>query len=100
MMASETVNSVLAAEKENDRKLTEAKEQAAKIIADANMKAQSVLDDAVAEAKAKAARITAEAQKKADEIADHPPGDESSSGNHDGQLFAAAVKAVKERALR
>lgn len=99
MMASETVNSVLAAEKENDRKLSEAKEQAARIISDANTKAQSVLDKAVADAKAKAAQITAEAQKKADEIADHPPGDTQSFGNHDGQLFAAAVKAVKERAI-
>lgn len=100
MMASETINSVLAAEKENDRKLSEAKEQASKIIAEANVRARSILDQAVADAKAKAAQITAEAQKKADEIADHPPGDEVSSGNHDGQLFAAAVKAVKERALR
>lgn len=98
-MASETVNAIFSAERANAEKVAEAKAKAGGIIADADAEAAAIASKIIDEAKQKARLIEAEAQKKAASIAD---GSESNSNDDliaDKERYAAAVSAVKAKAL-
>ena len=99
-MASETVNAIFRAEKENAEKTADAKEKAAAVIAEAEAKAAAVTEKVIDDAKQRARRIIAEAEEKAAVIRGKTDEDDADGDIvTDKARYASAVAAIKSEVL-
>lgn len=99
IMASDTVNNILEAEKESEEKIAEAKRNAARIKAEAEERAAEIVKQSIDEAEKKAKSIVFAARQKAEEIENSPVTSESDKTAVDKEKYKSAVQAVCERVI-
>lgn len=99
IMASDTVNNILAAEKESEEKIAEAKRNAVFVKVAAEESAAEIVKKSIDEAEKKAKSIVFTARQKAEEIENSPFTSESEKTAVDKEKYKSAVQAVCERVI-
>ena len=98
-MASDTVNNILAAEKESEEKIAEAKRNAVFVKTAAEDSAAEIVKTSIDEAEKKAKSIVFAARQKAEKIENSPDASEPEKTAVDKEKYKTAVQAVCERVI-
>ena len=99
IMASDTVNNILAAEKESEEKIAEAKRNAVFVKTAAEDSAAEIVKTSIDEAEKKAKSIVFAARQKAEKIENSPDASEPEKTAVDKEKYKTAVQAVCERVI-